>query len=394
MTTKLTILCENSVGRPFGVVGEHGFACFIESEAGNLLFDTGQGMGICGNAAALDKDLGSLGAIAISHGHYDHTGGLPQVLKQTGPVPVYGHPDMFAARTWSDGFSGTVDWNVIKEVKEHKAKLMEFIKNDFSITAKCFNTCLICFPHIHTDYFNRITERFTCSCEKGIQRNSLVPVHNSDNRTVFKVTDDGIHVILFTNADLIDTKPADVTQWLSLLMVLLKYCIFDSSCLMPGNTMFFSCSGNGLTHAIIKYHTLEAFRKTGTTINKGQPFTANTASGTYDSSTVKLQIYCPVKYWFIPIQTMTFILDNVYMQTTAVTNGTGSIHRVDSKYYSHIVGFEFSVLSINRITIDSEKGIEYFLCSWHLVFSSPLCCERRRSVSNEPNANFLFTFSP
>ena len=103
MTTKLTILCENSVGRPFGVIGEHGFACFIESEAGNLLFDTGQGMGICGNAATLGKDLGSVGAIAISHGHYDHTGGLSQVLKQTGPVPVYGHPDMFAARTWSDG---------------------------------------------------------------------------------------------------------------------------------------------------------------------------------------------------------------------------------------------------------------------------------------------------
>jgi 7,8-dihydropterin-6-yl-methyl-4-(beta-D-ribofuranosyl)aminobenzene 5'-phosphate synthase len=102
MPTKLTILCENSVGHPFGVVGEHGFACFIETEAGNVLFDTGQGIGICGNAAALGKNLASIRAIAISHGHYDHTGGLPQVLQQTGPVPVYGHPDIFASRTWSD----------------------------------------------------------------------------------------------------------------------------------------------------------------------------------------------------------------------------------------------------------------------------------------------------
>ena len=38
MKAKLTILCENSVGRPFGVVGEHGFACFIETDAGNLLY--------------------------------------------------------------------------------------------------------------------------------------------------------------------------------------------------------------------------------------------------------------------------------------------------------------------------------------------------------------------
>ncbi|MBC2743502.1 MAG: MBL fold metallo-hydrolase [Desulfosarcina sp.] len=103
MKTKLTILCENSVGRPFAVVGEHGFACFIETEAGNVLFDTGQGMGISGNAAALGKDLTSIRAVAISHGHYDHTGGLPDVLNQTGPVPVYGHPDIFASRTWSDG---------------------------------------------------------------------------------------------------------------------------------------------------------------------------------------------------------------------------------------------------------------------------------------------------
>ncbi len=103
MQIKLTILCENSAGRPFGVVGEHGFACFIETQAGNVLFDTGQGMGICGNAAVLGKNLASVQAIAISHGHYDHTGGLPQVLEQTGPVPVYGHPDIFASRTWSDG---------------------------------------------------------------------------------------------------------------------------------------------------------------------------------------------------------------------------------------------------------------------------------------------------
>ena len=102
MPTKLTILCENSVGRPFGVIGEHGFACFIETEAGNVLFDTGQGMGVCSNAAVLGKNLASIHAIAISHGHYDHTGGLPQVLDRTGPVPVYGHPDIFVSRTWSD----------------------------------------------------------------------------------------------------------------------------------------------------------------------------------------------------------------------------------------------------------------------------------------------------
>ena len=102
MQTKFTILCENSVGVPFGAIGEHGFACFIETESGNYLFDTGQGLGIVQNAAVLGKDLASVKAIMISHGHYDHTGGLPQVLQRCGRMPVYAHPEIFVERFWGE----------------------------------------------------------------------------------------------------------------------------------------------------------------------------------------------------------------------------------------------------------------------------------------------------
>jgi len=101
MKTKLTILCENSVGVPFGAIGEHGFACFVETGQGNYLFDTGQGFAITRNAQVLGKDLASVKAVMISHGHYDHTGGLPAVVKIRGAVDVYGHPDMFTRRVWS-----------------------------------------------------------------------------------------------------------------------------------------------------------------------------------------------------------------------------------------------------------------------------------------------------
>jgi 7,8-dihydropterin-6-yl-methyl-4-(beta-D-ribofuranosyl)aminobenzene 5'-phosphate synthase len=98
VTVRATILCENSVQQPFGAIGEHGFACFLETDQGNYLFDTGQGLGIMANAAVLRKDLTTIRAIMISHGHYDHTGGLPQVLKTRGPVDVYGHPEIFRRR--------------------------------------------------------------------------------------------------------------------------------------------------------------------------------------------------------------------------------------------------------------------------------------------------------
>lgn len=56
----LTILCENSVARPFGLLGEHGFACFLETPHGNYLFDTGQGQSLIPNAQQLNKDLRSI----------------------------------------------------------------------------------------------------------------------------------------------------------------------------------------------------------------------------------------------------------------------------------------------------------------------------------------------
>lgn len=55
MKAKLTILCENSVGVPFDVLGEHGFTCFVETDTGNYLFDTGQGYTITQNSLALKK---------------------------------------------------------------------------------------------------------------------------------------------------------------------------------------------------------------------------------------------------------------------------------------------------------------------------------------------------
>lgn len=101
MKTRVTILCENSVGVPFDVLGEHGFSCFVETDKGNYLFDTGQGLSITQNSLALNKDLRSINAILLSHGHYDHTGGLPAVLRQKGAVDVYGHREIFAQRIWS-----------------------------------------------------------------------------------------------------------------------------------------------------------------------------------------------------------------------------------------------------------------------------------------------------
>jgi 7,8-dihydropterin-6-yl-methyl-4-(beta-D-ribofuranosyl)aminobenzene 5'-phosphate synthase len=97
MKTRITILCENLVGRLVGT-GEHGFSAFIETDRGNYLFDTGTGSSIVANSLALDKDMRTARKIFLSHGHYDHTGGLPEVLKLRGKVDVHAHPHVFSDR--------------------------------------------------------------------------------------------------------------------------------------------------------------------------------------------------------------------------------------------------------------------------------------------------------
>jgi 7,8-dihydropterin-6-yl-methyl-4-(beta-D-ribofuranosyl)aminobenzene 5'-phosphate synthase len=94
---KITVLCENVVGNGIGL-GEHGFAVYVETDQGVFLMDTGSGLTIAYNSEVLKKDLGLARKVFLSHGHYDHTGGLLDVLERTGPVDVYGHPSIFDAK--------------------------------------------------------------------------------------------------------------------------------------------------------------------------------------------------------------------------------------------------------------------------------------------------------
>jgi 7,8-dihydropterin-6-yl-methyl-4-(beta-D-ribofuranosyl)aminobenzene 5'-phosphate synthase len=97
----LTVLVDNRARPP--LQGEHGFSALIEIMGRRVLFDTGQGPCLLPNARALGQDLSDLDAVALSHGHYDHTGGLPQVVAGAGLMPVYALPGLATPRYCLDG---------------------------------------------------------------------------------------------------------------------------------------------------------------------------------------------------------------------------------------------------------------------------------------------------
>jgi len=94
---RVVTLCENSAGLRREVLAEHGFSAYVECGDYRMIFDAGQTTTAVHNASVLGIDLGGF-PIALSHGHYDHTGGLVSLLEKTGPVTVYAHPDVFASR--------------------------------------------------------------------------------------------------------------------------------------------------------------------------------------------------------------------------------------------------------------------------------------------------------
>ncbi len=98
MAHRITILCDNMVGPLAGTLGEHGFAALVEGEGESILFDTGQGGTLLHNAQRMNRDLHRVTAVVLSHGHFDHTGGLWPLLQAAGGKDVHAHPGVFARR--------------------------------------------------------------------------------------------------------------------------------------------------------------------------------------------------------------------------------------------------------------------------------------------------------
>ena len=98
----ITVLTENTACRE-SLTCEHGLSLYIETQGKKILFDAGQSGAFADNAEKLGIDLSRVDFAVLSHGHYDHGGGLSRFLEINAVAPVYLRRDAFGCHRNADG---------------------------------------------------------------------------------------------------------------------------------------------------------------------------------------------------------------------------------------------------------------------------------------------------
>lgn len=102
---KVVTLMENTACRE-DLCFEHGLSLYLETQNHKILFDAGQSGAFADNAEKLGMNLAQVDFAVLSHGHYDHSGGLWKFLEINGQGPVYVSSHAFEPHYSAKGYIG------------------------------------------------------------------------------------------------------------------------------------------------------------------------------------------------------------------------------------------------------------------------------------------------
>ena len=91
---EITALLENTTKRD-DMQTEHGLSLYIRTGTHRILFDSGQSDLFLKNAQTLGLDLSDVDIAVLSHGHYDHGGGMTHFLECNRTAKIYVNQNAF-----------------------------------------------------------------------------------------------------------------------------------------------------------------------------------------------------------------------------------------------------------------------------------------------------------
>ena len=98
MEFRITTLSDNTASMG-DFLAEWGLSILVETKESNVLLDTGTSISAIHNAETLGIDLNNIDKIVLSHGHYDHTGGLREMLRRIKKeIEIIAHPEVWQAK--------------------------------------------------------------------------------------------------------------------------------------------------------------------------------------------------------------------------------------------------------------------------------------------------------
>ena len=140
---RIVNLIENTEGKP-GCVYEHGLSFYIETDDHKLLLDLGQTGNSLQNAQSLGIDLTAADTVVLSHGHYDHSGGIVPFVGINDKAVIYMQKSAAGEYYADDGYAADGDRYRYIGIDKDILKLPQvmLLQGDHVIDDECI--CAIC----------------------------------------------------------------------------------------------------------------------------------------------------------------------------------------------------------------------------------------------------------
>ena len=190
---KITCLVENTT-QIDTIECEHGLSLFIEHNGLKILFDMGQTELFYENAQKLGIDLRDVDFAVLSHGHYDHGGGLRKFLEINNSAPVYLNRYAFEPH-----YNGTEKYIGLDVSLKNNDRLI-FTDDEFKITDGI--TLFSC--------NNKIKQHYLGSCGLNMVENGIIVPDNFRHEQYLLIEDNGKKILI---SGCSHKGVMDITEW-------------------------------------------------------------------------------------------------------------------------------------------------------------------------------------